>query len=150
MPRLSPHTGLLLTLLAASTLPSAGEIYVGEKDGHKLYSDTPLVGVRQQRRMEATPRSALRPEDYSRLEAESAPAERLDREREQAAATESWRQHEARRRAAETARDRGSEPRPGERTGYRNAGSGRSGSRLNDAYFQRQRQLEQAVQDSGR
>ena len=48
-------------------------------------------------------------------------------------------------KAAEQARDAGKEPLPGERTGT--AGGG---SRLNDAYYERQRKLEQDVEKARR
>lgn len=141
--------GLLTTI---SLILAAEEIYVSEKNGRRIYSNTPqsLPG----RKISAESRPPLRPEDYSCLDAESARTGQADdnfwREQEQARRHEAelQRQRDARRRAAAQARERGSEPQAGERTGYRNSATGKTGSRLNDSYFQRQQLLEKNEKDA--
>ena len=112
-------------------------------DGKVIYSEKPTPGAAKVETIEAptakTGVTGLTPEERSR-------AEREQRQRAQAAAAAASGQKSGGdlRKAlaeAEAARDQGKEPLPNERIGI--AGGG---SRLTDAYFARQKALEDAVE----
>jgi hypothetical protein len=136
-------------LLLATAASQAQEIrkYI-TPDGKTIYSDTPIPGAREAGSVASPP--PVDPE--AREEAEAAAREAAERANESAA----QRQQEAAGLASiedaekqlEMARETlaaGKEPLPGERTGT--AGGG---SRLTDAYFERQRANEQALRDAER
>lgn len=111
-------------------------------DGKVVYGEKPVAGAKRVDTIEPPPAktgvTGLTPEEKAR-------AEKLARERAAAtaAAEKSGNALEAARKAlaqAEAARDAGKEPLPSERIGI--AGGG---SRLTEAYFARQKNLEAAV-----
>ena len=107
-------------------------------DGRVRYGDAPVPGAAKVEEIQAdTPKGE--PGDTAARERQALKdleKERLQRE----GAQEKVRAAEQRLRDAQAARDNGKEPLPSERIGT--AGGA---SRLNDAYFQRQRMLEEAV-----
>ena len=112
-------------------------------DGKVIYGEKAMPGAAKVEKIEAPPPktgvTGLTPEERAR-------AAQLERERGQAAAAAASGQKggdDARKRLqeAEAARDKGKEPLPNERIGI--AGGG---SRLTEAYFARQKGLEDAVE----
>ena len=134
---------LLLVVLLAASGASAQTVYKSTMpDGKIVYGEKPAPGAKRVDTLEAPPAktgvTGLTAEEKSR-------AEQLARERaaSNAAAAKSQKGVDDARKAlqqAEAARDAGKEPLPGERTGI--AGGG---SRLTEAYFARQKALEDAV-----
>ena len=139
-------TAVSLLLLAVAT-GQAQEIrkYI-TPDGRTIYSDTPIPGAREAGSVASPP--PVDPD--AREEAEAAAREQAQRAEELSARR---RQESAGRASIEDAERQleearatlaaGKEPLPGERRGT--AGGG---SRLTDAYFERQRANEQAVRDA--
>ena len=127
----------LLTLLPLSiNCAAAGEVYVAEKNGRVVYSDTPQSGSRNQQKIQLAPRPSLSKEDFSRLDAEA---------RSSNGSYEQFRhQEQAPRqsppRPTTPKSEQSSEPLPGERSGI--VSNGKQKSRLNEAYFRRQQSLE--------
>lgn len=132
-----------LALLAYAAAASAQPVYKSTMpDGKVVYGEKPVAGAARVETIEPPPAktgvTGLTPEEKAR-------AEKLARERAAAAAAaaKSGNALDAARKAlaqAEAARDSGKEPLPSERSGI--AGGG---SRLNQAYFERQKSLEAAV-----
>jgi len=139
----SARYAFLLVVLLGAYGASAQTVYKSTMpDGKVVYGETPAPGASRVDKMEPPPAktgvTGLTPEEKSR-------ADKLARERaaSNAAAAKSQNRLDDARKAlqqAEAARDAGKEPLPGERTGI--AGGG---SRLTEAYFARQKSLEQAV-----
>ena len=107
-------------------------------DGRVRYGDAPVPGaVKVEEIQTDTPKE----EPAGTAARERQALKDLEKERQQReSAQEKVRAAEHRLREAQAARDNGKEPLPGERIGT--AGGA---SRLNDAYFERQRMLEEAV-----
>jgi hypothetical protein len=136
------HAFLLIVLLGASGA-SAQTVYKSTMpDGKVVYGENPAPGASRVDKMEPPPAktgvTGLTPEEKTR-------AQQLDRQRAAATAAAAKSQKglaDARTtlEQAEAARDAGKEPLPSERIGI--AGGG---TRLTEAYFARQKSLEQAV-----
>ena len=134
----------LALALAASAAAAQQSVFKSTMpDGKVVYAEKPVPGAAKVDKIETpTPKTGvtgLTPEEKNR-------ANQLARDRAAANAAAASGQkgaEDARRqlKQAEAARDGGKEPLPNERIGL--AGGG---SRLNDAYFARQRSLEEAVQ----
>ena len=114
-------------------------------DGKIVYGEKPAPGAKKVDKIDPPPAktgtTVITPEEKVR-------ADQLAADRAKASAAAASKQtsaDDARRqlKSAETARDTGKEPLPGERLGT--AGGG---SRLTDAYYERQKKLEQAVSDA--
>ena len=133
---------LLLLLITAAGLSAQPVFKSTMPDGKVVYGEKPAPGAAKVETLEPAPAKTgvigLTPE-------EKALAEQLGKQRAAgatAAAASQRNVEEARRQfqQAEAARDAGKEPLPGERIGL--AGGG---SRLTDAYAERQKNLEEAV-----
>ena len=134
---------VVLAALFAAGGAAAQTVYKSTMpDGKVVYGEKPAAGATKVDKMGPPPAksgvTAITPEERAR-------AENQQRQRAQAAATAAQAQSaadEARKalQQAEAARDAGKEPLPNERQGM--AGGG---SRLNEAYFARQKALEDAV-----
>lgn len=132
-----------LALLAYAGSAVAQPVYKSTMpDGKVVYGEKPVAGAKRVETIEPPPAktgvTGLTPEEKAR-------AEKLARERAaaNAAAAKSGSALDAARKAlaqAEAARDAGKEPLPNERIGI--AGGG---TRLTEAYFARQKDLEAAV-----
>ena len=140
--KLSVYTGMLACALCASSAGAQPVYKSTMPDGKVVYGEKPAPGATRVDTIEAPPAktgvSGLTPEEKAR-------AEQLARERAATAAAGAKSKQaldEARKALAqaEAARDAGKEPLPGERLGL--AGGG---SRLTDAYFARQKNLDAAV-----
>jgi hypothetical protein len=139
----SARYAFLLVVLLGAYGASAQTVYKSTMpDGKVIYGENPAPGASRVEKMEPPPAktgvTGLTPEEKTR-------AQQLDRQRAaaNAAATKSQKGLADARTAlqqAEAARDAGKEPLPGERIGI--AGGG---TRLTEAYFARQKSLEQAV-----
>jgi hypothetical protein len=134
--------GMLLAVLALqavaqtlykSTLPDGRVVYSDKPDPSAVKVDESKPDISKRGIGGSTPREteALKAMEESRTKRE--------------AATEKSRGAQDAVRAAEQARAAGKEPLPGERTGT--AGGG---SRLNDAYYERQRKLDEDVDKARR
>ena len=114
-------------------------------DGKTVYSDIPVPGAREVGEIKAPPEpnaaSRSQAEDAARRDANNVKKvdKRLDDRRSQAARIEAA---DAELEKAQRILKEGTEPLPGERTGTAKRGK----SRLNDAYQQRQRANERAVE----
>ena len=112
-------------------------------DGKVIYSEKPVPGAAKVETIEGPPPktgvTGLTPEEKARAEQQS----RQRAQAAKAAASGQKNVEEARKRLqeAEAAREKGKEPLPNERLGM--AGGG---SRLTEAYFARQKSLEEAVE----
>jgi hypothetical protein len=134
---------LFAVMLAMATAASAQPVYKSTMpDGKVVYSEKPQSGATRIDKIEPPPAktgvTGLTPEERARAEREA-----QQRAVNAAAAAKGEKGAEDARRAlqqAEAARDAGKEPLPDERVGI--AGGG---SRLNEAYFARQKALEDAV-----
>ncbi len=132
-----------LVMLAIASEVAAQAVYKSTMpDGRIIYSEKGEPGATRVDKMDPTPAktgvTGLTPEEKARAEREA-----HQRASNAAATAKSEKGVEDARRAlqqAETARDAGKEPLPNERVGI--AGGG---SRLNEAYFARQKALEDAV-----
>ena len=114
-------------------------------DGKVIYGEKPVPGAAKVDKVETPPPKSgitvVTPEEKARVE-------KLAKEREKASAASAGKKDlldDARKQLqkAESDRDSGQEPLPGERLG---TGGGKS--RLSDDYFARQKKLEQAVVDA--
>ncbi|HYC44215.1 MAG TPA: DUF4124 domain-containing protein [Burkholderiales bacterium] len=137
------HCALALALCSAGALAQQPIFKSTMPDGRVIYGEKPEAGAKRVDKVEAPPPKSgvtgLTPEERAR-------AEQLTRQRaaeNAASATKQRELDEARKqlKAAEAAREAGKEPLPGERLGL--AGGG---TRLSDAYHQRQKSLEAAVE----
>lgn len=148
----------LLAMLAVAAAPAAAQMAYKSTmpDGRVIYGDKPEPGARKVEQISvAAPRTGTSgaaggprgeegsPSEQSRLtqQDEALRARAADREQRQ----QRVREAEQAVKAAEDAKRAGEEPLPGERLGT--AGGG---SRLTDEYFERQKQLEQKVEDARR
>lgn len=115
-------------------------------DGRVIYSDVPIEGAKEVRRIEPAPEiePELREEaeDTARRQSERA-GEAVQRSQDAIARQEEIRQAERRLADAKSALENGKEPLPGERIGT--AGGA---SRLTEAYFERQAANERAVENA--
>ena len=132
----------LATLLATGGAAAQSVYKSTMPDGKVVYGEKPAPGAAKVDKMDPPPAKTgiggITPEERAR-------AENLQRQRGQEAAASAKTQssvEQARKQLqqAEAARDGGKEPLPNERSGM--AGGG---SRLNEAYFARQKALEEAV-----
>ncbi len=149
MPALRFHFALLLGFVLCGSAAAETLYKSTDRNGRVTYGDKPAPGAAKVDRLEVI---RVAPEDDARAAAER---ERIEREAE--VVRERERRREAARdraqaevvaalaalKAAQERREAGTEPLPGERRGNL-----RGGSRLDDAYFQRQRELDQAVRDA--
>jgi len=133
---------------AAAALPAAGQSmqkYV-TPDGKTVYSDRPIPGARLVDEIAPAPpvdpKAAAAAQARAQQDAEKASAAGANRAGSASAASQQGDPAAALARAKERL-EKGKEPLPGERTGT--AGGA---SRLNDAYWARQRANEQAVKDA--
>lgn len=134
---------LVCVMLAIASGASAQTVYKSTMpDGKVVYSEKPQPGAARVDTMEPPPAktgvTGLTPEEKARAEREA-----RQRASNAANAAQGEKGVQDTRRAlqqAEAARDSGKEPLPNERVGI--AGGG---SRLNEAYFARQKALEDAV-----
>ena len=131
---------LVFAVLAAASGAQAQVVYKSTMpDGKVIYTEKPVPGATRVDTIEPPPAktgmSSLTPEEKAR-------ADEFAKKRAAAAATKGNDLDDARRqlKQAEAAREAGKEPLPGERIGT--AGGG---SRLTDAYQQRQKTLDDAV-----
>jgi hypothetical protein len=148
----------LLTLLAVAAAPAFAQMAYKSTmpDGRVIYGDKPEPGARKVEQISvAAPRTSPgaaaggsrgeegSPNDQGRVkqQEEAARARSADREQRQ----QRVREAEQALKTAEDAKRAGEEPLPGERIGT--AGGG---SRLTDEYFERQKQLEQRVEEARR
>jgi len=138
----------LLALLASGHIGAQGIKKYITPDGKTIYSDTPIPGAREAG--EVAPPPPVDPDD--RREAERAArreAQRADegvqRAEESISSEQEIRSAEKRVEEAQQALEAGKEPLPGERQGT--AGGA---SRLTEAYFERQRANERAVEEAQR
>ena len=124
-------------LLASSAAFAAQTLFKSTMpDGKIVYSEKPVPGAKRVDTIEPPPAktgtTTITPEEQARVKSPPGPAP------QQAAAVEDAR---GALKKAEAAREAGKEPMAGERIGT--AGGA---SRLNDAYFERQKSLELAVE----
>lgn len=135
-------SGCLAALsLAAAPIAFAQALYKSTlPDGSVVYSEKPVPGAVRVEKLAPPPAKTgtvlVTPEEIKRTE-EAAKKRAAEAAAREAALEEARRQL----KAAEAARDAGIEPLPGERIGI--AGGG---SRLSEAYWERQKKLEQAVE----
>ena len=128
---LAAHSALAQTTLYKSTLP----------DGRVIYGEKPAAGAVKVEEMKAdTSKRGVVPPSKKEIDGARASEQAAARGEAQGAAV---RAAEERVKQAETALAAGKEPEPGERTGT--AGGA---SRLNDSYWERQKRLEQAVEQA--
>jgi hypothetical protein len=149
---------LWLTLLAVAATPALAQMAYKSimPDGRVIYGDKPEPGARKVEQISvAAPRTSpgapagessgeegsARDEARRKQQDEASRARSAEREQRQ----QRVREAEQALKLAEDAKRAGEEPLPGERLGT--AGGG---SRLSDEYFQRQKQLEQRVEEARR
>jgi hypothetical protein len=147
----------LLALLALAAAPAFGQMAYKSTmpDGRVIYGDKPEPGARKVEQISVSaPRTGAgaaggprgeegSPSDQARLRQQEEAARARSQEREQR--QDRVREAEQALKTAEEAKRAGEEPLPGERLGT--AGGS---SRLTDEYFERQKQLEQRVNDARR
>jgi hypothetical protein len=140
-----PVTAILVLAGALVAMPNVGARTVYKSvmpDGRVVYGERPQPGARK------VEKSTLDVDDtgvkpVSRHAADRARQRGLERARALDEALNSLRLAEAELRAAEMAREAGIEPLPGERLGIVGPGS-----RLTEAYFERQQTLEERVESA--
>lgn len=132
----------ILVLLTASGVSAQGVYKSTMPDGKIVYGEKPAPGATRVDKMEPTPAktgvTGLTPEEKARAEQQA-----KQRAATAAAAAQSEQRGDDLRKQlsqAEAARDAGKEPLPNERQGTVGGGS-----RLTEAYFARQKALEEAV-----
>lgn len=139
---------LVALALGATAAPAPAQTmqkYV-TPDGKTVYSDRPIPGARLVDEIAppppVDPKAAAAAQARAKENAEKANASAAKRA-ESAASTQQQDDAAAALARAKANLERGKEPLPGERTG-----TASGGSRLNDAYWARQRVNEKAVQDA--
>ncbi len=142
--------GGLAILVMLGALPAAAQKFFKSTmpDGKVVYGDKPAPGAVKSEEVAAdTSKRGIGPAEKTEgLSREAAALQQMEQERaKRDAAAGKVQEAEQALRAAEAARDAGKEPLPGERIGT--AGGA---SRLNDAYFARQKKLEEAVERARR
>ena len=133
-------TAAAILLLIGDTAIAAQPVYKSTMpDGKVIYGEKPVPGAKQVDTIEPPPPktgiTAVTPEEKAR--AGQAKSKAAGAAMQQPGLDDARRQLQQ----AEAARDNGKEPLPGERLG-----TAKGGSRLTDAYFDRQKNLETAVE----
>lgn len=140
-------TVLACTGILAGTLHAQSTFKSTMPDGRVIYGEKPAPGAAKVETLRPPPReSGVRPlpPGAGAPPAAERPAEDPELRRSQAQAELAVAEQAL--RDAQEALDKGKEPLPGERSGTADKGR----SRLNDAYWERQRQLEQRLETARR
>jgi hypothetical protein len=132
----------LLTFMLAAASATAQTVFKSTMpDGKVVYGEKPVAGAKKVDKIDPPPAqtgtTTITPQEKARAEQSSKPAFG-------AAAANPGRARDDAQKAlqdAEAAREAGKEPLPGERQGLKGGGS-----RLNDAYQERQKSLDDAVE----